>query len=64
MIDRGFNEVELRAMLEGATAHRPDVVSGRFVIETAHDGRPWEVIVEPDDVAQLLIVITAYAVTQ
>lgn len=34
MEDRGFNEVELRAMLEAATGYRDDVVDGRFVVET------------------------------
>ncbi len=63
MIDRSFDEVELRVMLEWARGYRPDVVPGRFLIETAREGQPWEVIVEPDAVAELLIVVTAYAVT-
>ncbi len=63
MLDRGFSEVELREMLERATAYRPDAAAGRFVIETAHDERPWEVIIEPDDAARQLIVVTAYALT-
>jgi hypothetical protein len=62
MVDRAFSETDLRAMLERAAAYRPDVVPGRFVIETTHDGRPWEAIVEPDVVAELLIVITAYTI--
>lgn len=62
MVDRGFNEVELREMLERAGTYRQDVVGGRWVIETAwHDG-PWEVIVEPDEDRRLLVVVTAYAV--
>jgi hypothetical protein len=47
-------------MLEHASGHRPDIVEGRFIIEARHAGRPWEVIVEPDEVPQLLVVITAY----
>ncbi len=62
MLDRGFSEVELREMLERGATYRPDVVPGRFVIESAHDERRWEVIVEPDAVAELLIVVTAYAI--
>jgi plasmid stabilization system protein ParE len=34
-----------------------------FVIEARHAGAPWEVIVEPDQPRQLLVVITAYPVT-
>lgn len=64
MEDRGFSEVELRAMMEGAMTHRPDVFEGRFVLETAHRGAPWEVIVEPDREGQLLVVITAYGVSR
>jgi len=62
MVDRGFSEVELRAMLEGASKWRRDVAPGRWVIETRHKKRPWEVIVEPDVELELLVVITAYPV--
>lgn len=62
MIDRDFNEVDLRRMLEHARAYRGDIVEGRWVI-TTHRGRtPWEVIVEPDTDAERLVIITAYAV--
>jgi len=62
MEDRGFNEVELRQMLERARAYRQDVVEGRWVIETPWRDRPWEVIVEPDEDRRLLVVVTAYTV--
>jgi len=32
------------------------------VIETFHNGRPWEVIVESDEYFKQLVVITAYSV--
>jgi len=51
-------------MLEYASGYRADILEGRFVIEVRHTGRPWEVIVEPDDVRKLLVVITAYPVEQ
>lgn len=60
MEDRGFTEIDLRDMLEGASHLRPDVVVGRWVAETRHGGRPWEVIVEPDSEEHVLVVITAY----
>lgn len=64
MEDRAFNEVDLRRMLEHAGGHRADILEGRFAIEVRHAGQPWEVIVEPDEVRQLLVVITAYPVEQ
>jgi hypothetical protein len=64
MDDRGFNEVDLRRMLEHAIGHHPDIIEGRFVIEVRHAGQAWEVIVEPDEMRQLLVVITAYPVDQ
>ena len=64
MEDRAFNEVDLRRMLELAAGHRADTLEGRFVIEARHAGTPWEVIVEPDELRQLLVVITAYPVSQ
>jgi hypothetical protein len=62
MIDRSFNETELRAMLESATNYRADDIPGRWVIETSHQFRPWEVIVEPDVPLKTLVVVTAYPV--
>ena len=61
MEDRGFNEVELREMLEQATGFRPDVVGDRFIIETRFKGKPWEVVVEADETDHLHRV-TAYGV--
>lgn len=62
MEDRTFSEVDLRAMLHDATGHRPDVVDGRWVIETRHAGAPWEVVVEPDPDDKTLVAVTAYPV--
>ena len=60
MLDRSFNEIDLREMLDRASAYRPDLVPGRFIIQTHHSSRVWEVIVEPDMVARSLVVVTAY----
>src|SRR3989442_6997190 len=48
MGDRRFTEIDLRRMLQQATGYREDVVEGRWVIETRHRRKAWEVIVEPD----------------
>ena len=57
-------EVEVRAMLEQATAFEASVVLGRFMIQSRHGQRPWVVIVEPDAEAKLLVVVTVYEVSQ
>ena len=62
MTDRRFTEIDLRRMLERASSYREDVVEGRWIIQTRHRGRAWEVIVEPDRERQLLVVVTAYPV--
>jgi hypothetical protein len=60
MIDRAFSETDLRLMLEQATGLRPDHVPGRWVVEATLDDARWEVIVEPDEVSEILIAVTAY----
>jgi hypothetical protein len=62
MLDRGFTEVDLRGMLERATGHHADICDGRFIVETRHAGKPWQVIVEPDEEDFLLVIVTAYPV--
>ena len=49
-------------MLQRAMRYRKDVVEGRWLIETKHRGKAWEVILEPDPESRLLVVVTAYAV--
>jgi hypothetical protein len=62
MVDRGFSETDLRAMIESATGFLEDVEPGRWIVATDHDSRPWQVIVEPDSHDQLLVVITAFPI--
>ncbi len=62
MEDRRFTEIDLRRMLQRASAYREDVVEHRWVIETRHRGRSWEVIVEPEVDRRLLVVVTAYPI--
>jgi hypothetical protein len=62
MTDRSFSETDLRLMLESATGYRPGDQEGRFLIECTHDGRRWEVVVEPDEADRLQVVVTAYPV--
>src|SRR2546423_15633843 len=38
MVDRQFNEVDLREMLEQATDYRPNHEQGRWAIESGHEG--------------------------
>lgn len=64
MEDRGFTEIELREMMQTADGHREDIVEGRWIIETRHKRKRWEVIVEPDSAVELLVVVTAYLVSR
>ena len=63
MEQRGGTEVDVRAMLERATGFEPSA-EGRFMIHVAKNNRPWIVIVEPDTDATLLVVVTAYEVSE
>ncbi len=49
-------------MLERASLYRQDIVAGRWLIETRHKKRGWEIVVEPDVACNLLVVVTAYPV--
>lgn len=60
MMDRGFSETDLRLMLETATTYRPSTTPGRFVIISPLNAQLWEVVVEPDEPAHTLLIITAY----
>jgi hypothetical protein len=60
MPDRRFTEVDVRRMLQAATRVRRDIEPGRWVATTRHRRERWEVIVEPDGDAEMLVVITAY----
>lgn len=62
MVDREFTEVDLRRMLEHARRLLEDAVEGRWLVETRHSGRNWEVVVEPDFDLQRVLIITAYPV--
>jgi len=62
MLDRGFSEVDLRLMMEQATWCHEDQEPGRWIVETKHDYRSWQVIVEPDMADEILVVVTAYSV--
>lgn len=60
MVDRGFNEIALRQMLEDAADIAPDPHSGRWIIRSVWERRRWVVIVEPSAVDRVVVVITAY----
>ncbi len=64
MLDRSFNEVDLRRMLAVAHGLRRDVVLGRWLIQTRHRRTAREIVVEPDPDSEIVVVISAYPVTQ
>ncbi len=62
MVDRSFSETDLRQMLDGASGFHANHEEGRCAIETQRDDRAWEIIVEPDEQEQILVVVTAYPI--
>ena len=60
MSDRGFNEIDVRAMMQDATEVLPAATKGRWRVKTVLNNRPWVIVVEPDFAMRLLVVITAY----
>ncbi len=62
MLDRQFSPVDLRLMLEDASGYHPDREPGRYVVETRHEGRRWEVILEPIPEEKVVVAVTAYPV--
>jgi hypothetical protein len=60
MVDRQFNEVDLREMLERAIGYHKNHEEGRWAIETRLADDDWIVIVEPLVDESILLVITAY----
>jgi hypothetical protein len=62
MLDRQFSEADLRMMIEDATDYYLNHVEGRWVVQTKHADREWEVVVEPLSDERILLVITAYPI--
>lgn len=60
MVDRGFNETDLRVMLESVTRIAPNTEADRWVASSRLERRDWEIIVEPSFSEKRLVVITAY----
>ncbi|HEV8603929.1 MAG TPA: hypothetical protein VGQ99_01105 [Tepidisphaeraceae bacterium] len=60
MIDRSFNETDLREMLQKAYSFHEQIGTGRFIVDTVHASHKWRVVVEPNATALVLIVVTAY----
>lgn len=60
MNQREFFEIDLRLIFENATGFVQDEIEGRWKIQSHHNRSDWEIIVEPDEEEQFLVVITAY----
>jgi len=60
--ERDCTEIELRRMMEHATAYQAAKLEGRWVIEARFQGALWKVVVEPAPERQKLAVVTAYKV--
>ena len=62
MLDRHFNETDLRLMLEEATLLSLSLEPGRWIAITTLAGRPWKIVLEPDASKCIVVVVTAFAV--
>jgi len=62
MQERELSEAELRVMLDDAGECRASVAPGRFVILSRLGSDTWEIVVEPDELEEALVVVTAYRV--
>ena len=60
MVQRGFNEIDLRTMLHNSLEFIKDREPGRYIILSKMGIMKWEIIVEPDYDQKLLVVVTAY----
>lgn len=60
MTERGFDETDLRSMLDDAT-ELIDQAHGTFLVKTSRNEKNWEVIVSPDDETETIVVVTAYS---
>ena len=60
MADRDFTEADLRTMLQDADGWTVTPNPERYLISCRLAGRPWKIVVEPDEVEQLLVVVTAF----
>jgi len=58
---RGFSEVDIRSMIESPIEIVRDTCPGRYLARCLWHGRRWDVILEPDDVSNTVIIVTAYA---
>lgn len=60
MEERGFNEVDLRAMLEHPKGLERARKPGRWLVRCRRGQEPWTIVIEPDEVEELIVVVTAY----
>jgi len=59
MVDRVFNESDLRTMLEDAIDVQ-SLSSERYQVSTMLNEQQWIVIVEPDPPERKILIVTAY----
>ena len=62
MEQRGLTEIALRTMLAAPHGLDEDVVDGRWVVSCRRRAERWDVIVEPDEEDEVIVVVTTYRV--
>ena len=64
MEDRCLSEIDLRSMMQSASQLRASHEPGRWVVDVIRDSESWEIVLEPDEHDQVIVVVTAYAVDE
>ena len=57
---RDLTELDVRAMLQRASNAEPDPIEWRFQIPVRYRRRSWIIVVEPDEMFELLVIVTLY----
>jgi len=60
MLDRGFNEVDVRHLLGFPTLLEVMGGGNRWRVEGQLRGARWTVVVEPDNLERVIVVVTAW----
>jgi len=62
MEERGLTEIDLRMMLVSPSSLVADHVPGRWVARCRRGTERWEVILEPDEDDEVVVVVTTFRV--
>ena len=62
MVQRNFNDIAVREMLDTCRQILPGSEPNRWTVESTYRGSEWHIIVEPDPTSETIVIITAYPI--